>query len=140
MVHNQKFCYDNCHFLNPSENEQDKMGGIKIPHFCILYKKCVKHEGFHPKLIKLEECTVTKWETSKEEKIDWKAELSKMSVDEFMKEYCYIFTEEEKINPDMSIELITGIDVAAPGTSDKSVISNYKKDNDGKFHITNFSL
>lgn len=123
MEHKIRFCYDNCRFLNPTESDQDKMGHPKMPHFCELYKKQVKHSGHHPKLVMLDECAVNVWCTKPEidKYIKDLKNLKKMSSDEFMKEYCVVFKPDDKIDPKMSKELTMGIDLASPGTSDISV-------------------
>lgn len=128
MMNKPKFCYDKCSFLNPNEEEQNKMGNHKIPHFCKKYDKQVKHSGHHPKLVRLDECDVSIWETPKLEKMDLVKKT--ISEDEFKKEYCIEFDDDQKIDPNKSIELktcprekkkfICGMDLAN-NESDKSV-------------------
>jgi len=47
------FCYYECPFLKPCEYDQSDK---KEPHWCEKYDKQVKHYGYHPNLVKLEEC------------------------------------------------------------------------------------
>ena len=47
------FCRANCKWLRPTEKEQ---GSNKPIHICYKYNRQVTHQGFHPKLVKLEEC------------------------------------------------------------------------------------
>lgn len=53
------FCYADCKHLNFTEKQQDeayKTLGRRPEHFCKLYNKQIKHNGFHPFLVKLQEC------------------------------------------------------------------------------------
>jgi hypothetical protein len=57
-IFNNVFCRKNCKWLEPTEKRQDelkRMGRI-LNHRCMKYLKFVKHEGFHPDLVKLDEC------------------------------------------------------------------------------------
>jgi len=49
-----KFCDDQCKYLNPTEMEQ-KTIGVKL-HWCEKYNKKVIHMQYHPKILRLDEC------------------------------------------------------------------------------------
>jgi hypothetical protein len=48
-----RICDLNCAWLHPKEYEQSKQ---KEKHICQRYNKIVKHNGYHPELIAVEEC------------------------------------------------------------------------------------
>ena len=59
-----KFCRANCHFLSPTESEQDhvKANGYPIEkHVCLKYHTQVKHIGMHPLLHKCDQCLSGGW-------------------------------------------------------------------------------
>lgn len=50
-----EFCSNNCEFLNLNEREQN-LYHSKEDHKCTKYNVTLKHENFHPLLLKCEEC------------------------------------------------------------------------------------
>lgn len=49
------FCSNNCEYLNLNEREQN-LYKTKEDHVCKKYNKTLKHENFHPLILKCEEC------------------------------------------------------------------------------------
>jgi len=49
-----KYCRKNCRYLKPTEEKQTKE---KESHICENHGKRVYHGPYHPKLIKLDECS-----------------------------------------------------------------------------------
>jgi len=47
-----RFC-GNCKYLTSTEKEQTNK---KEQHFCLKYKKQIKHNGYYPELPRLDEC------------------------------------------------------------------------------------
>lgn len=50
---NVMLCDPNCEHMSPKEAEQSPK---KEPHVCKLYNKILRHESFHPKLMRVEQC------------------------------------------------------------------------------------
>jgi len=50
-----QYC-DDCLYLNPDERSQTRK---KEEHFCLLFKKQVKHSGMHPHIRRIRECIET---------------------------------------------------------------------------------
>lgn len=48
-----RFCRKNCVMLKPQEKDQTS---AKESHICQMLQTEVKHEGFHPNLVRLEGC------------------------------------------------------------------------------------
>lgn len=49
-----KIC-DGCRFLSPTEDQQNK-STAKNPHMCSYYGRRVHHYGYHPNLVRPEDC------------------------------------------------------------------------------------
>ncbi len=56
-----RFCPVECEFLFPKEYEQSKNIG-KASHICTKYNKRVIHGGYHPNILKCDECKENKEE------------------------------------------------------------------------------
>jgi hypothetical protein len=54
------FCPDDCQYLRPTEEDQKKYLPVNVDHYCYLHKRVVKHEGYHPKIVKVKGCKVEK--------------------------------------------------------------------------------
>lgn len=50
---NTRFCPHKCPNLKPTEAEQSRQ---KEGHTCQKYGKRVRHMGYHPRLVRLDEC------------------------------------------------------------------------------------
>ncbi len=60
LIESVESCYFNCEFLSIAEKQQDdyyKKNKHKPPHICNLYNKQILHNGQHPHLPRLKECT-----------------------------------------------------------------------------------
>jgi hypothetical protein len=54
------FCPDDCQYVRPTEEDQKKYLPVSVPHYCYLHKKEVKHEGHHPRLVRVKGCKYLK--------------------------------------------------------------------------------
>lgn len=55
----KNLCPTNCEHLSLTEEEQNsirKLGKPREYHFCTKFQKQVHHEGWHPRLVQLDEC------------------------------------------------------------------------------------
>ena len=54
-----KFCPEKCSFLQPTEEGQNRMAmknGSRPAHMCVLFGKVLKHEIYHPQIVRCDEC------------------------------------------------------------------------------------
>lgn len=56
-IKKSKYCNDNCKYLSITEARQN-LKKVKLPHYCLKFKKQVKHKNQHPLLLKLKECLI----------------------------------------------------------------------------------
>lgn len=56
---NIKFCPQDCEYLSINESEQNRHPD-KPDHICLKFNVRVKHEIFHPELIRCEQCNLEK--------------------------------------------------------------------------------
>lgn len=56
--YDKNICPDDCPYLKPKEREQ--LSTVVDYHKCLRYDKRVTHRGHHPKLVKLEECSMSR--------------------------------------------------------------------------------
>lgn len=59
-------CPDNCEFLDPTEEQQDKTKKLGY-HFCKKYKRYIYHGVFHPRIMRTESCIAEEVPTAIEE-------------------------------------------------------------------------
>jgi len=50
-----EFCSIDCPYMDPDEEEQDEMN-TKPAHWCLRFNKLLRHDGHHPRIVRLEEC------------------------------------------------------------------------------------
>jgi len=53
------FCNPICIYLSPTEKEQEdltKTGNFVYDHKCKKYHKIIRHQTYHPNLVRLNEC------------------------------------------------------------------------------------
>jgi hypothetical protein len=63
----EKFCPDNCFYLEPKEKDQKLLKDSENMHVCNKYNQILKHEIYHPKIVK---CKEFYWQEAKKEIID----------------------------------------------------------------------
>jgi hypothetical protein len=63
FVEHKLFCFSECRFLVPTESQQSILGDGS--HFCKRYNASVRHNGFHPQILRLQQCNVTEEESKR---------------------------------------------------------------------------